>query len=108
MRVSVFPDKFIKSWGERGRTEDVDVAYVTPTALAEALSTDYPTDAHAVGYVLLGEIDIAGLYTGFIRFKFPLDAETKEKLVSGRPSILQWPEGFFDEQFNPVGAQEIV
>lgn len=65
-------------------------------------------DGKLVGYVLLGEIDIAGLYTGFIRFKFPLDAETKEKLVSGRPSILQWPEGFFDEQFNPVGAQEIV
>jgi len=65
-------------------------------------------DDRLVGYVLLGEIDVAGLYTGFIRFKFPLDAETKRKLTSGQPSILQWPEGFFDEQFNPVGAQEIV
>lgn len=65
-------------------------------------------DEKLVGYVLLGDIDIAGLYTGFIRFKFPLDAQTKEKLVKGQPSILQWPEGFFDEQFNPVGAQEIV
>ena len=65
-------------------------------------------DGKLVGYVLVGEIDIAGLYTGFIRFKFPLDAATKEKLVKGQPSILQWPENFFDEQFNPVGAQEIV
>jgi NAD(P)H-nitrite reductase large subunit len=65
-------------------------------------------DNRLVGYVLLGEIDVAGLYTGFIRFKFPLDGETRRKLVKGQPSILQWPEGFFDEQFNPVGAQEIV
>jgi len=65
-------------------------------------------DGRLVGYVLVGDIDNAGLYTGFIRFKFPLDADTKAKLVSGCPSILQWPEGFFDEKFNPVGAQEIV
>ena len=65
-------------------------------------------DDRLIGYVLLGDIDVAGLYTGFIRFKFPLDAETKAKLIKGQPSILQWPQGFFDEQFNPVGAQEIV
>ena len=65
-------------------------------------------DDRLVGYVLLGDIDTAGLYTGFIRFKFPLDAATKENLIQGRPSILQWPEDFFDEQFNPVGAHEIV
>jgi len=65
-------------------------------------------DQRLVGYVLVGEIDTAGLYTGFIRFKFPLDPEVKEKLMAGQPSILQWPEGFFDDQFNPVGAQETV
>ncbi|GFK94354.1 Nitrite reductase [NAD(P)H] [Fundidesulfovibrio magnetotacticus] len=65
-------------------------------------------DERLVGYVLVGDIDTAGLYTGFIRFKFPLDPAVKEKLVGGQPSILQWPEGFFDEKFNPVGAQEIV
>lgn len=65
-------------------------------------------DERLVGYVLLGDIDVAGLYTGFIRFKFPLDAATKKKLIKGTPSILQWPEGFFDDQFNPIGAQETV
>jgi NAD(P)H-nitrite reductase large subunit len=63
---------------------------------------------HLVGCVLLGDIDSAGLYTGFIRFKFPLDATAKQKLIDGAPSILMWPEDFFDENWNPVGAKEIV
>ncbi|MBF0481568.1 MAG: NAD(P)/FAD-dependent oxidoreductase [Desulfovibrionaceae bacterium] len=65
-------------------------------------------DDRLVGCVLLGDIDGAGLYTGFIRFKFPLDAEAKQKLIDGAPSILMWPENFFDANWNPVGAKETV
>lgn len=65
-------------------------------------------DDRLVGYVLVGDIDTAGLYTGFIRFKFDLDQATKDKLVAGQPSILLWPEDFFDQRFNPVGAKETV
>jgi len=65
-------------------------------------------DNRLVGCVLLGDIDSAGLYTGFIRFKFPLDADARQKLIEGQPSILMWPEDFFDANWNPVGAKETV
>ncbi|MEG6548787.1 FAD-dependent oxidoreductase [Desulfocurvibacter africanus] len=54
-----------------------------------------------VGYVLVGDIDCAGLYTGFIRFKLPLTSEVKEQLISGQPCALLWPEEIFKNQWNP-------
>lgn len=54
-----------------------------------------------VGYVLVGDIDCAGLYTGFIRFKLPLAPEVKEKLISGQPCALLWPEDIFKNHWNP-------
>lgn len=58
-------------------------------------------DDRLVGYVLVGDIDCAGLYTGFIRFKLPLTSEVKEKLVSGQPCALLWPEEIFRSHWNP-------
>ncbi len=54
-----------------------------------------------VGYVLVGDIDCAGLYTGFIRFKLPLAPEVKEKLIAGQPCALLWPEEIFKNHWNP-------
>lgn len=49
-------------------------------------------DNRLVGYILLGAIDFAGFYTGFVRFKLELDEETKGHLLTGRPTPLDWPE----------------
>ncbi len=53
------------------------------------------------GYVLVGDIDQAGLYTAFIKFRFPLDATMKKNILANEPDVLLWPEQFFDEQWNP-------
>ncbi len=53
------------------------------------------------GYVLVGDIDQAGLYTAFIKFRFPINAEMKKKILANEPDVLLWPEQFFDEQWNP-------
>jgi len=57
-----------------------------------------------VGYVLVGDVDLAGLYTGFVRFSLPVDDEIKEKLIHGEPSALLWPDEFFSQQWNPGAA----
>ncbi|WP_022662909.1 NAD(P)/FAD-dependent oxidoreductase [Paucidesulfovibrio longus] len=54
-----------------------------------------------VGYVLVGDIDQAGLYTAFIKFKMSLTPEMRQKLASGQPDVLMWPDRFFDETWNP-------
>ncbi|CAM2057657.1 hypothetical protein DSUL_160061 [Desulfovibrionales bacterium] len=53
-----------------------------------------------VGYVLVGDIDQAGLYTGFIHFQIPITDEVRIQLKDGRPSSLLWPEDFFDSHWN--------
>lgn len=58
------------------------------------------------GYVLVGDIDQAGLYTAFIKFQFPIKDEMKKKLLEGDPDVLLWPEEFFDESWNPHGDSE--
>lgn len=58
-------------------------------------------DNRLVGHVLVGDIDCAGLYTGFVRFKLPLTPEVKQKLISGQPCALLWPEDTFKNQWNP-------
>jgi NAD(P)H-nitrite reductase large subunit len=54
-----------------------------------------------VGYVLVGDIDFAGLYTGFVRFQLPLSDEIKQELKDGRPSALLWPEHDFETRWTP-------
>ena len=54
-----------------------------------------------VGYVLVGDIDQAGLYTAFIKFQMPVTAEVRRKLAAGQPDVLMWPDRFFDETWNP-------
>ncbi|WP_051261228.1 NAD(P)/FAD-dependent oxidoreductase [Desulfovibrio inopinatus] len=48
-----------------------------------------------VGYLLIGDIDNAGLYTGFVRFRIRLDEEQKANIIDGKPSPLDWPEAMF-------------
>lgn len=54
-----------------------------------------------IGYVLVGDIDFAGMYTSFIKFKFKVDAHTREKLSQGEPDVLMWPDDFFNKAWNP-------
>lgn len=58
-------------------------------------------DDRLVGYVLVGDIDNAGLYTSFIKFRMAIPAETKQMLMSGTPGILLWPEQVYDKAWNP-------
>ena len=58
-------------------------------------------DGKLIGYVLVGDIDFAGLYTGFIRFQLPLTDEVKQELKDGRPSALLWPETEFEQRWTP-------
>ncbi len=57
--------------------------------------------AQLVGYVLVGNIDLAGRYSGFVRFQVPLDATAKARLKDGNPTSLLWPREFFDSRWNP-------
>ncbi len=56
-----------------------------------------------VGYVLVGDIDFAGMYTSFIKFKFKVDAQTRKRLSEGEPDVLMWPDDFFNKAWNPEG-----
>lgn len=54
-----------------------------------------------VGYVLVGDIDFAGMYTSFIKFKFKVDGQTRKRLSDGDPDVLMWPDDFFNKAWNP-------
>lgn len=54
-----------------------------------------------VGYSLVGDIDYAGMYTSFIKFKFKVDAYTRKRLSEGEPDVLMWPDDFFNKAWNP-------
>jgi hypothetical protein len=54
-----------------------------------------------VGYVLVGDIDQAGLYTSFIKFQLNLTPEMRQSLSQGHPDVLLWPDRFFDDTWNP-------
>ncbi len=58
-------------------------------------------DDQLVGYVLVGDIDYAGMYTSFIKFKFKVDSYTRKKLSEGEPDVLMWPDDFFNKAWNP-------
>ncbi len=54
-----------------------------------------------VGYVLVGDIDFAGMYTSFLKFKFKVDVHMRKKLSEGEPNVLMWPDEFFNKAWNP-------
>lgn len=56
---------------------------------------------HLVGYVLVGDIDMAGMYTAFVKFQMPIPEEARKQLVAGAPDVLMWPDDFFQETWNP-------
>lgn len=58
-------------------------------------------DEHLVGYVLVGDIDMAGMYTAFVKFQMAVPEEAKRQLLAGEPDVLLWPEDFFDQTWNP-------
>jgi len=53
------------------------------------------------GFVLIGDIEKSGLFTSFVKFGFPVTEDIREKLKRGEPSVLLWPEEFFEETWNP-------
>jgi len=57
-------------------------------------------DKFLVGCVLVGEIDKAGRYAGYIRFKVPVDQESYYALTNYTPTYLQWPEQLFGKYWN--------
>ncbi|QGY42061.1 NAD(P)/FAD-dependent oxidoreductase [Pseudodesulfovibrio cashew] len=54
-----------------------------------------------VGYVLVGDIDMAGMYTAFVKFRMAVPEEAKKRILAGGPDVLMWPEDFFRETWNP-------
>ncbi len=60
---------------------------------------------HLVGYVLVGDIDMAGMYTAFVKFQMAVPEDAKRQMLAGEPDVLMWPDDFFQETWNP-GAHE--
>ncbi len=58
-------------------------------------------DSMLAGYILIGDIDYAGVYTSFIKFECELDTVTKNRLCDGFPDILMWPDELFFKEWNP-------
>jgi len=56
---------------------------------------------HLVGYVLVGDIDMAGMYTAFVKFQMAIPEDAKKQLLAGEPDVLMWPDDFFQETWNP-------
>ncbi len=62
-------------------------------------------DEKLVGYVLVGDIDKAGMYTAFIKFEMSLAGEAKDKLINAGPEVFLWPAELFNETWNPEPAK---
>ncbi|MDD3312019.1 FAD-dependent oxidoreductase [Pseudodesulfovibrio sp.] len=54
-----------------------------------------------VGYVLVGDIEMAGMYTAFVKFQMAVPEEAKKQILAGAPDVLMWPDDFFKETWNP-------
>ncbi|WP_272699753.1 NAD(P)/FAD-dependent oxidoreductase [Desulfovibrio sp. Fe33] len=54
-----------------------------------------------VGYVLVGDIDMAGMYTAFVKFQMAVPEDAKKQILAGEPDVLMWPDDFFKETWNP-------
>ncbi len=61
-------------------------------------------DNRLVGCILIGDVDHAGFYTGFIRFKLELSHESKSDMLTGAPSPLDWPEELLQAELTLGGA----
>ncbi len=61
-------------------------------------------DNRLVGCILLQDVDMAGFYTGFIRFRIDLDEKAKQSLLDGVPSPLDWPEELIQAELKYGGA----
>jgi len=58
-------------------------------------------DNFLVGCVLVGDVDMAGRYAGYIRFKVPItEDKVKAHLINNQPTYLEWPEEMFQAQWN--------
>lgn len=55
-----------------------------------------------VGCILIGDVDHAGFYSSFIRFRFPVDEEARQKLINGTPCPLDWPPDFFEQRLESI------
>ncbi|MBT8763612.1 NAD(P)/FAD-dependent oxidoreductase [Desulfohalobiaceae bacterium Ax17] len=58
-------------------------------------------DDKLVGCVLVGDVDKAGRYTGYIRLQIPVTQKIKFHLQNNEPTPLEWPEGIFQQKWNP-------
>ena len=58
-------------------------------------------DDRMVGYVLVGDIDMAGMYTAFVKFQMAVPEDAKKQILAGEPDVLMWPDDFFKETWNP-------
>lgn len=58
-------------------------------------------DDQLVGYVLVGDIDMAGMYTAFVKFQMTVPEDAKKQLMAGEPDVLMWPDDFFNNTWNP-------
>ena len=54
-----------------------------------------------VGYVLVGDIDMAGMYTAFVKFQMAVPEDAKKQILAGEPDVLMWPDEFFNKAWNP-------
>jgi len=81
-----------------------DDAYETAVALDEKKKSYrklvFKND-RLVGYVLVGDIDMAGMYTAFVKFQMTVPEEAKKQVMAGEPDVLMWPDDFFKETWNP-------
>ncbi|MDQ7031316.1 MAG: FAD-dependent oxidoreductase [Desulfonauticus sp.] len=56
---------------------------------------------YLVGCVLVGDIDMAGRYAGYIRFQIPVkDLNLKNNLKQNKATYLDWPEEVFQQFWN--------
>lgn len=59
-----------------------------------------------VGYVLVGDIDMAGMYTAFVKFQMEVPEDAKKQIMAGEPDVLMWPDDFFKETWNPGWVEQ--
>lgn len=59
-----------------------------------------------VGYVLVGDIDMAGMYTAFVKFRLEVPEDAKKQILAGEPDVLMWPDEFFKETWNPGWVEQ--
>ena len=72
------------------------------TLSENAVKRLYFDNEHLVGYVLIGDVKNAGIYTKLIRERSPLDADTKKKMINAPTMEL------YDAQFRRRTLESVV